>query len=172
MNKLQLFEKLEHSELPVIVEFWAPWCGPCRAMAPALKRAAQEYQGKVELLRINADEAQELVRELGVLGIPTLIGYDKGKQLFRKTGAQTLEALQALFAAALAGEPARRGPSSMDRLLRVGSGTVLVAIGLYNPSAWLLLPLGGALMFSAVYDRCPIVQAIAPRIKSLLKIRA
>jgi thioredoxin len=171
MNKKQFLEKLQQTAQPVIVELWAPWCAPCRSMAPALERAAKEFQDRVELLRINADEVPELVRDLGVLGIPTLIAYRGEQELFRKSGAQSLESLQGLFASALAGESAKRGPSSLDRLLRAGAGVALAVIGLANPAAWLLLVPGGLLLFSAVYDRCPIYQAVAPRLKAWLKIR-
>lgn len=172
MNKQQLLEQLRAFDHPVIVELWAPWCAPCRAMAPALDRAAKEYQGRVSVIRMNADEEPSLVRELSVLGIPTLIAFRGEQELFRRSGAQSLESLRALFASAEAGEPAKRGLTSLDRLLRFGSGAALAAIGLANPTSWLLFIPAGILMFSAVYDRCPIYQAVAPRVKAWLKIRA
>ncbi|MBN1373323.1 MAG: DUF2892 domain-containing protein [Anaerolineaceae bacterium] len=169
-TKEQLLEKLKDSPRPVIVELWAPWCGPCRVMAPSLEKASHEYEGKVDLLRINSDESPALTQALGVMGIPTLIGFYQGKEIFRKTGAQSLPGLQALFAAALSGEPARSSLSTWERVLRLGMGAVIIALALINGSTWWLIAAGAGVMFTAVYDRCPIYNAIAPRIKTLLKM--
>ena len=68
--KQSAFEfKIRKNQRPVIVEVWAPWCGPCKSMAPYLKKAEQEFAGKVDLWRINADENTDLVKALGVRGI-------------------------------------------------------------------------------------------------------
>lgn len=162
-------QRLRDSQLPVVVEFWAPWCMPCRTMEPLLKRMESEFQGRVALWRINADEEVELLRHFKVFGIPTLIGYRQGHQVIRVTGAQSADALRKLFEALAQGTPIERGLTLQTRLLRLISGLALIILGWWGASSLLLVALGGIIMFSAVYDRCPVYNAIAPRLKKLLR---
>ena len=67
------------SELPVLVDFWAPWCGPCRMIAPAVDEIAQAYAGKLKIVKINVDENQKSPARFGILGIPTLILFKSGE---------------------------------------------------------------------------------------------
>lgn len=166
MNQSQLHEKLTSRSHPVIVEFWAPWCVPCRAMAPALEQTAREFSGRVELLRINADEHPDLLRDLRIFGIPTLLVMVDGKEIYRRTGALSGGDLQAIFASALAGERPAPTLRPADRFLRGGAGMALLVLALALPSQPLLLALaGGALLFSAVYDRCPVYRAVSAWIR-------
>ncbi|OQY37074.1 MAG: thioredoxin [Candidatus Cloacimonetes bacterium 4572_65] len=66
------------SEIPVLVDFWAPWCGPCKALTPTVEQIASEYDGKIKVVKINIDDAPELANEAAVMSIPTLVVYDKG----------------------------------------------------------------------------------------------
>jgi thioredoxin len=79
-------EKLHGSPSPVVVDFWAPWCGPCRAIAPIIERLGQEYSGQVEVWKVNADEEPDLLRSLRIYGIPTLIAFHAGQEIGRRTG--------------------------------------------------------------------------------------
>ena len=82
------FEKeVMHSKLPVMVDFWAPWCGPCRLVGPILDKISSEYTTKLEFSKLNVDEAQEIAAKFDVRGIPCMIIFKDGKELDRVIGA-------------------------------------------------------------------------------------
>ena len=82
------------SELPVLVDFWAPWCGPCKAMAPQFERAAARLEPAVRLAKVNTDEEQELAQRFGIQGIPTMILFHHGKPIARQSGAMDASAIE------------------------------------------------------------------------------
>jgi thioredoxin 1 len=75
------------SKLPVIVDFWAPWCGPCRMVAPTLDKIAKEQAGKLIIAKVNTDEQAEWAMKYGVQGIPTMLFVANGKVVHRQVGA-------------------------------------------------------------------------------------
>jgi thioredoxin 2 len=74
------------SDLPLLVDFWAPWCGPCKAMAPQFERAAGQLEPRVRLAKVNTDEEQELAGRFNIRGIPTMILFQRGRELARQSG--------------------------------------------------------------------------------------
>jgi thioredoxin 1 len=164
---------LKASAHPVLVYFWAPWCIPCRGMSPVIHEIAGDFSEQVELLKINADESPDILRELNIMSIPTLVAYSGDRVLFRRTGAQSSAALREIFSAALAARTPAPVLTPIDRTLRALAGAVLTVLALSTSGGVnvFLLFAGGLLLFSAVYDRCPIYRAVSTRLKSWIQKR-
>lgn len=74
------------ARVPVVVDFWAPWCGPCRQIAPMLEKLAKEFDGRLVVAKVNSDEEPALAERYGVQGIPTLVFMARGKEVHRQVG--------------------------------------------------------------------------------------
>lgn len=81
--------QIARSSIPVVVDIWAPWCGPCKMMAPAYEAAARELEPHVRLLKLNSDNEQAVAARLGIRGIPTMILFHGGREIARTSGAMT-----------------------------------------------------------------------------------
>lgn len=92
---------VEESPLPVLVDFWAPWCGPCRMVGPAVERLGADLAGRLKVARVDTDEVPELGARFGVRGIPTLILFDHGRERDRITGAVSAAVLRSWVEARL-----------------------------------------------------------------------
>ena len=88
------FDLIQQSDVPVVVDFWAPWCGPCRLVSPTLERLATEFKGKLVVVKINVDEKQDIAGRYQIQSIPTIMMFHKGNTLLRLTGALPYESIK------------------------------------------------------------------------------
>ncbi len=100
-NTAEFQEKVLESDLPVLVDFWAPWCGPCRAIAPAVEELATEYAGKAKVFKIDVDQVGEVAQNYGVMSIPALLVFKGGKVVDKQVGAGPKSQIAALIDRAL-----------------------------------------------------------------------
>lgn len=90
-------QEVLQSELPVLVDFWAVWCGPCQMLAPTIAELAEEYEGKVKVGKVNVDEQPELAMKYGIMSIPTLILFKGGEVAAQTMGVQPKEAIEQML---------------------------------------------------------------------------
>ncbi|MBN3039765.1 MAG: thioredoxin [Candidatus Omnitrophica bacterium] len=97
VNDLNFQKEVLDSDLPVLVDFWAPWCGPCQMVGPALEEIAKDYEGKIKVCKMDVDDSPNIASNYGVMSIPTLIVFKSGKPVKKAIGAQPKSGLESLI---------------------------------------------------------------------------
>ncbi|MCJ7829724.1 thioredoxin [Patescibacteria group bacterium] len=92
LNDKNFEENVLKSSLPVLVDFWAPWCGPCQMVGTIIEELAEENEGKIKVGKVNVDESPQTAGKYGVMSIPTVILFKEGKEVARKVGFEGKEA--------------------------------------------------------------------------------
>ena len=95
------FESLKNGSLPMVVDLWAPWCGPCRMVGPVISELANDYDGRIVVGKCNVDEEEDLAIEFGVRNIPTILFFKDGQLVDKFVGAATKATLDEKFSALL-----------------------------------------------------------------------
>jgi thioredoxin len=90
------------SEVPVLVDFWAEWCGPCKMLAPTVEKVANEYEGKAKFVKLNIDDNNQVAQQFGIKGIPTLILFKDGSEADRTVGLTTKDNISRMIDRVLA----------------------------------------------------------------------
>ena len=90
-------EEVLKSDVPVLVDFWAPWCGPCAIVAPAVEEIAEKYGGKLKVCKLNVDEAPRTASEYGIMSIPTLAVFENGKMVEKQIGVAPMSKLESMI---------------------------------------------------------------------------
>lgn len=93
-NNNEFEYEIKTSELPVLVDFWAEWCGPCRMLMPILDKLSEEMNNKLKILKLNIDENTEIATKLGIKGIPAMLLFKDGKQIAFKVGFHNLDSIR------------------------------------------------------------------------------
>ena len=96
ITKSNFQQEVLNSDIPVLIDFWATWCGPCKMLAPVLAQYAEEYEGAVKVGKVNVDEEMELAAQFGIMSIPTLLVFKDGEKVNSSVGFCTKEEIEEL----------------------------------------------------------------------------
>lgn len=95
------FEELKNGVLPLVVDFWATWCGPCRMIGPIISQLAEEYDGKIAVAKCDVEECEDIAVDLGIRNVPTILFFKDGNQVDKLVGAANKAKIQEKFEALL-----------------------------------------------------------------------
>lgn len=132
-------------EGPTLIQVTAPWCAHCRSMSGDIRALGDEFEGRVDLVTVDASTSRETATTLEVKGTPTLIGVAQGTEVFRHTGSRTRQQLAAMFEALETGNSLQTERTG-DAGLAIGAGSILALLGAVAGPAWDLVSIGTAVL--------------------------
>ncbi len=97
MNLQQFQTRIKNSRKPIVIDFWAEWCAPCKLVKPILESISKNFSGQVDFIEINADESQDILKHYKIMGIPTIMAVRDGEIVAKMTGAQNFTTYDKLF---------------------------------------------------------------------------
>ncbi len=97
LTKENFESEVVKSDIPVIIDFWAEWCVPCKMIGPVLEKISEEFKGKLKVGKVNVDEAGELASEYSIISIPTLMVFNKGELVKQQVGAVSRDVIEGMF---------------------------------------------------------------------------
>lgn len=165
MNLSEFQTKLSTSQKPIVIDFWASWCIPCVMTKPILEKLAKEYAEQVDFVSINAGDSQEVLKHLGIFGIPTVIAFRDNHEVGRVMGAKNETTYRVVFENLSGGNDIKIPISQFDRVLRLALGAGFILLGI-SASNWLMVGLGSVISFLGIYDHCPMWNFVTQLIKS------
>lgn len=104
VNEADFEDRVIRSDKPVLIDFWAPWCGPCKALAPTISEIAEEYEGEMDVVKIDIDQNPDLAKRFGVRGIPLLVMMRNGEEKARAVGGMSRTRLDDFISTIVEGE--------------------------------------------------------------------
>jgi thioredoxin 1 len=154
---MKLADLLKSHDRPVVVQFHASWCGPCKALSPKVTAMETEFAGRVDVVRVDVDQDEELAREVHVRGVPTLVAYQGGAEIRRQVGGMDAAGLRTFFQISLGEVSATKSVANPAWILAakfVGAFALLTISSQVPSVEWLRWP-GLGILFWAMRDFCP-----------------
>lgn len=164
MNLNEFQKIISKADKPVMIDFWAAWCAPCRMTKPILEKLAQEYEDRIEFIPVDADDSREVLEKFNIMGIPTVLAFREGKEIGRITGAQNEAGYRTAFESLAEGKEVKIPMSPFDRTLRLAAGTILAIVGVLTNNLF-VVGIGGIVAFLGIYDRCPVWAALTRMVR-------
>jgi thioredoxin 1 len=137
MNLNQFQTRIKNARKPIVVDFWAEWCAPCKVVKPILESISKNYAKQVEFIEIDADKSQEILKHYKIMGIPTVMAVRDGEIVAKMVGAQNFTTYDRLFRS-LANNEKIQKPVQSDKILRIAAGVLLALVGVFTQNWWVV----------------------------------
>lgn len=142
MNLQQFQTRTKNAKKPIVVDFWAEWCAPCKVVKPILASISKNYAAQVDFIEINADKSQEILKHYKVMGIPTVMAIRDGEIVAKMVGAQNFTTYDKLFRSLANNEKIQVKSGQADRIVRIAAGVLLALVGVFTQNWWVVILAG------------------------------